>query len=111
MAVFVAWDTTAFNNFTTAAGSTEEDGVGSLWSLDGKLIEGVYCASSLDNPGPGSLGNVERADLKSWQVEHTGIIGDSSDNNGNLLHSALHAFGEGIERNGDFVGSAVVKSL
>jgi hypothetical protein len=76
MAVLATWNTTALGNLTTAAGTTEEYSVGSLGSLDGKLVKCIDCTTSLDDSGACSLSEVQGANLEGWEVMNTEVIGD-----------------------------------
>lgn len=111
MAVLASWDTTALDNLTAATGTTEEDSVGSLWPLDGKLVEGIDLSTSLQDPGSGGFSEVEGTDFELRNIPHTDIISNSSHNHGNLISPVFHLFDEGLKGDGDFVGTAVVKSL
>lgn len=111
MAVLSAWDSTALDDLTAAAGTTEEDGVGSLWSLDGQLIKGIDLATSLDDSGTCSLSEIQGAHLNGRELQDTEIISNSAHNHCNLFSPVLESLDEALERNGDFVGSAVVETL
>lgn len=111
VAVLVAWDSTALDNLTAAAGTTEEDGVGSLWPLNGELVEGVDGSTSLDDSGTCCLCEVQGAHFEGGDFQGAEVVSDGSHHNGNLVSSVLEALDEGLEGDGDFVGAAVVKAL
>jgi hypothetical protein len=111
MAVLAAWDTTALNNLTTATGTTEENSVGSLGSLDGKLVECVDGTTSLEDSGACCLCKGQCAHFNGWKIQDTEVVGDSSNYHGNLVCSFVKTLDEGLEGDRDFVGTAVVKAL
>lgn len=111
VAVLASRDTTAFNNLTAAAGTTEEDSVGSFGSLNSKLIKCIDLATSLEDSGARSLSDVQGAHFEGWEVQDAKVIGDSSHHHSNLVCSFVEAFDKGLEGDGDFVGSAVVEAL
>ena len=71
-------------------GSTEEDGVGSGGGLEGELIKGEDLSSGLQDTGVGSAGDAEGSNGDLGDIKKTNIIGDGSDNNGDLVFLSLH---------------------
>jgi len=111
VAVLASWDATALDNFAAAAWATENDGVSALGPLDGELIKSVDGTPRLEDAGTGRLSEVQGADLEGRHVTHADVISDGSNNHGHLVSPVFHLFDEGLEGDGDFVGTAVVKSL
>ena len=91
VAVLASWNTTALNNLTTAAGTTEEDGVGSLGPLDGKLIKCIYGTTSLDDSGACSLCEVQGTHFEGREIHNTKVISNSSHYHCNFVCSLVEA--------------------
>lgn len=86
--------------FTSRSWSLEEDGVFSLWRLEGELVEGDDFSSGSKDSGAGSFGDVKSGDGDLWDSVETGIIGDSreGDNSLVLVSSLLDGAGKLGER-------------
>ena len=75
-------------------GSPEEDGSGSGWGDQGELVESQALSSGLQDPLPGGLGEAQGADAHLRHVVHTHVVGDGSDEHGDLSVLALHELGQ-----------------
>lgn len=75
-------------------GSSQQNGVLSCWSHDGKLIESDDFTASLQNAGTCGFSEAQSADTELGDVEKTDIICDGADNDGNFVLLALHELGE-----------------
>ena len=94
-----------------AGGSTQQDSVGSSGSPQGKLIKGDALASGGDDALAGILGEGEGADAHLGAFEHTNIIGDLANDDGDLAVLVGHVLGETVEANGRGVDLGHVQTL
>lgn len=95
----------------TAFRSTKQHGVGSSGCPQGKLIEGNALSTSGDDALASILGERKCADAHLGAFKHTDIIGDLSNNNGNLSILVGHVLGKTVKANGWGVDLGHVQTL
>jgi len=79
---------------TGIAGTTQQDGVGALGCLQGKLIKGQALTTSLGDAGTGGLGESKSTDGHLGNINKANIVGDTTDNDSGLAILALHVSGD-----------------
>ena len=72
----------------------QEDGTGTGRGAKGELVEGDDFAAGLEDAGAGGSGGAETADGQLRADQHTGIVGDSADEDGDLVILATHVTGQ-----------------
>lgn len=91
--------------------STEENGVGSSWGTKGELVESNALSSSGDNTLSGGLGERKSTYRQLWNLKHAHIIGNLSDDNGNLSVLVLHVLRKTVKSDRRFVDLGHMKTL
>jgi hypothetical protein len=71
------------DSLASSLAASEEDGVGTSWTTKGKLVEGKSLTTGLDDASASTLGEVESSNGHLGHGQQSGVIGDSSNNNGN----------------------------
>mmetsp|Transcript_34124 Transcript_34124/g.61531 ORF Transcript_34124/g.61531 Transcript_34124/m.61531 type:complete len:257 (+) Transcript_34124:647-1417(+) len=99
------------NGLTMALRTTEKDAVLASRALEGKHVEGKALTASLGDTGTGILGEAQGTDTKLRDLEETNIVGDGTNNDGELLLLALHEGSKLGEGEGGPVGLGHKKAL
>jgi len=95
----------------TALRSTEQHCVGSSGCSQGKLIKGNALSTSGDNALAGILGKRKCADAHLGALEHTNIISDLCNDDGDLSILVGHVLGKTVKANGGGVDLGHVQTL
>ena len=95
-------DTEVFVGGSALARSPQEYSVGAKWGAKSKLIEGETFTTSLYNASTSILCEPQRTDGQLRELQEPGIIGDGTDNNGDLAFplslSVAYKLGQGQRR-------------
>jgi len=91
--------------------ATHEHSVGTSGSLDGKLIEGQDLTTGLDDTGTGTLGDTKRTNSDLRHSQQTDVVGDSTNNHGNLVLLLLKELRHTSQRQGRSVNATHAQSL
>lgn len=86
--------TPVLNGLASQFGTAEENGAGTGGASEGELIEGDDLAAGLQDAGTDSAGEAQGAHGELGDGEETGVIGDGTDDDGNLVLLALHVTGQ-----------------
>jgi hypothetical protein len=89
----------------------QKEGVGASGGAESELIEGQDLTTSLKDAGAGGLGEPQSAHSQLGELEKTGIIGDGSDNDDDLVLLALGETGQLDEGQRGLVGPAHTEAL
>ena len=95
----------------TAFRSTEQHGVGSSGCPQGKLIEGDALSTGGDDALAGILGERKSTNTHLGALHHTDIIGDLSNDDGNLSILVGHVLGKTVKAKGWGVDLGHVQTL
>lgn len=93
-------------------GSAEEDGVGALGCAEGELVEGEALTAGGEDALAGRLGEAEGADGHLGDVaEHADVVGDLTNDDGDLALLVGHVLGKAVEADGGLVYLGHVQPL
>lgn len=89
----------------------QKEGVGASGGTEGELIEGEHLTAVLEDAVTGTLGEPQSAYGNFGEFEETGIIGDSADNDDDLVLLALDEASQLDEGKRGLVGPAHAQAL
>ena len=93
-----SWNTKVLNSLSSILGSTQKNGAGAGRGSHGQLIEGQAFTSSLDNSSSSGSSESKGANGHLGDGEKTVVIGDGSNEDGDLCVLAIHVANELGER-------------
>mmetsp|Transcript_25461 Transcript_25461/g.42920 ORF Transcript_25461/g.42920 Transcript_25461/m.42920 type:complete len:223 (-) Transcript_25461:9-677(-) len=99
------------HSLTGVLGTAEKNGVGTLGGAKGQLVKGDALTTSLDNAGSGISSEAKSADGQLGDLDHAGVVGDSTNNHSNLVLLSLHVSRQAGQRDGSLVQARRAKSL
>jgi len=91
--------------------SSKQNRVGSGGSLDSELIESDNLSAFLEDSSAGSFGDSKRANSQLGDGKKSDIVGDGSDDDGDLVFLAGHEFGQAGQRQGRSIDPAHRQTL
>lgn len=69
--------------------TSQDQSVLTLWSFDGQLVQSDGFTTSLDDLGSGTSGESQSSDGGLWEFEDSGVVGDGTNNNNDLVSGTL----------------------
>ena len=76
--VRVRTEAEVLDSLTGVLGATDEEGVGTSWCPQGKLIDGKSLTTSLDDAGAGGCSEAEGGDGELGELKETVVVSDSA---------------------------------
>jgi len=96
--------------FTSVAGTTEKDCIGTSGAEESELIKGHALATSLFNAGTSGFGETESAHIELGGFPSADIISDGANEDGDLVFLTSHVLGQTGDGHGSTVGPALEES-
>lgn len=84
-------ETEVLDGFSRVSWTSDNDGVLTLWSSHGQLVQGDGFTSILDDSGTGRGGESQSGDGGLGEVQQSDVVGNGTNNNQGLVGSSLLA--------------------
>lgn len=82
-------ETEVSDSLSRVSWTSDEDGVLTLWSSQGQLVQGNSLTTSLDDSSLSTGSESQSGDSGLWGLQQSDVISDGTDNNDGLLSSTL----------------------
>lgn len=77
------------DSLTSTSWASEDQGVLTLWSTSGELVQSDGLTTSIHNLGTGASGESESGNSGLWELKDTVVIGDGTNNDNGLVSGTL----------------------
>lgn len=99
--VLVRTSTEVSDGLSGVSWASNDQGVLTLWSSDGQLVQGDALTTSLQDGGSGAGGESQSGNGGLWELEDSVVVSDGTDNDNGLVGSALLVQSLADSGNGD----------
>lgn len=82
-------ETEVSDSLSGVSWTSDEDGVLTLWSSQGQLVQGDSLTTSLDDSGLSTGSESQSGNSGLWGLQQSNVVSDGTDNNDGLLSSTL----------------------
>jgi hypothetical protein len=103
--------TEVLDGLTGVLRTTEQDGVLTSRSTESKLVKGQNFTTSVDDTGTSGLGDTEGGNGHLGDIEETDVVGDGTNNNGDLVLVSLQVASNAGDGHGRAVGTGLEETL
>ena len=100
--VLVWTHTKVSDGFSGISWTSQDQGVLTLWSSNGQLIEGDTFTTGLNNSGSGTSGESDSSDGGLLHVVDSGVVGDGTNNDDGLISGTFLFQGSRDSGDGDW---------
>lgn len=90
------------DGFSGVSWTSQDQGVLTLWSLDGQLVQSDGFTTSLDDLGSGTGSESQSGDSGLWELKDSGVVGDGTNDDDGLTGRTFLLQSSGDSGDGDW---------